>query len=160
MEFTQVDVKPDFSGEKVPPRCTLKVHQGHGSPYVQGVLPAGFKYKGYNSHSRSYDPDLGSACGSSSSSSGSKRALLTEQAAKTQVMAWLWGWWNHEGSKARKWVKPCGRAARNWMIITFFDWSQTTDNASDILSGILSDIYRDILSDLFSDILSGILSDI
>ena len=102
-EFEQLVERPDLSGERVPPRCSLKVHQGNGNPYVQGMLPAGEKYKGFNSHSKSFIPPSASgSSGAANSSSGSKRTVLTEQAAKTQVLAWLWDWWNHEGSKASK----------------------------------------------------------
>ncbi len=97
--FQQLVGCPNLSKEKIPPFCSLKVHQGAGSPYVIGTLPAGTKFRGFNSHSRSFDISLsGSAAPSSGNKSG--RAKLTESAARAQVVSWLWDWFNHEGSKS------------------------------------------------------------
>lgn len=95
--FDQLVGCPDLSKEKIPPHCTLKVHQGAGSPYVIGTLPVGTKFRGFNSHSRSFEVS-GSAASSSAKKTG--RAKLTESAARAQVVSWLWDWFNHEGSKS------------------------------------------------------------
>lgn len=92
-EFVRLMDKPDLSSEQVPPGCTLKIHQGNSNPYVQGMLPPSMKWKGYNSHSRSFSS---SGAASSSDSNVGKRTVLGEQAARTQVLAWLWDWWNHQ----------------------------------------------------------------
>ena len=97
-EFVQLEAKPDLSAEHVPPKCTIKVLQGLGNPYVQGTLPLGVKFRGFNSRSRSFVPANGDG---SSSPSGSKRTVLTEAQAKSQVLAFLWDWWNQEGSKPK-----------------------------------------------------------
>ena len=92
--FEQLVGCPNLSKEKIPPFCSLKVHQGNGSPYVIGTLPSGTKFKGFNSHSRSFEVS------GSAASSSSKRAKLTESAARAQVVSWLWDWFNQEGSKS------------------------------------------------------------
>ena len=93
-EFERLLDKPDLSSEQVPPGCTLKIYQGNSNPYVQGMLPPSMKWKGYNSHSRSFSS---SGAASSDSSVGvGKRTVLGEQAARAQVLAWLWDWWNHQ----------------------------------------------------------------
>ena len=89
-DFKQLDGPVDMSAAEIPPGCSLNTYQGTGSPYVQARLPAGRKFKGFNSHSRSFDIEGSSKAG---------RARLTENAAKAQVVAWLWSWWNVEGSK-------------------------------------------------------------
>ncbi len=97
--FDQLVSAPDLSTEKVPPHCSFKVYQGAASPYVIGILPTGVKFRGCNSHSRSFDIGTeGKASGSSGSRAG--RARLTESAARAQVLSWLWDWYNHEGSKS------------------------------------------------------------
>ena len=90
-DFKQLTEQVDLEAE-LPPGCRLGVYQGSGSPYVQGQLPVGCKHRGRNTHSRSFDIE-------GKGSSNPKRAHLTEQAAKAQVVSWLWGWWNSkEGS--------------------------------------------------------------
>lgn len=90
--FPKLEDRPDLTGERLPPGCSLNVFQGQGSPYVRGTLPGDRKFRGKHTRNVSFEVVA-------SASSSSKRACLTEAAAKAQVIAWLWDWWSSEGSK-------------------------------------------------------------
>ena len=97
--------KPEKDQVELPPGCRLHVGlPNSASPFVQGTLPEGETYKGFKSHSRSFNPDgsKGSKGGSSSSSSAKQRALLTQSAATAQVVAWLWAWYDSTPERAAK----------------------------------------------------------
>ena len=86
----------------VPPGCRLNVRMpSHASPNVQGTLPEGEKYKGFNSHSRSFCVD-GSASSSSTPSGSKPRAALSQEAATAIVVAWLWSWFEARPDRSNK----------------------------------------------------------
>ena len=78
--------KPDVSQLRVPAGCRVALHTPlNASPFIQGFLPAGEKFRNVSSTSRAYKPS-----GSSDDAQG--RATRAFSAAQAEVLEFLWSW--------------------------------------------------------------------
>ena len=79
---------------KLPERCKLVLHKPQtASPNIQGILPQDQKWKGFNTHSRSFRPR-------GARSTDDARCTRSFEAAKAEVLAWLWSWHDSKAAGA------------------------------------------------------------